>query len=158
MAAIQNPLLTIEEISDFVARVTVRYTVFQHPLEYWANTIYTEKISLVGDDPPFNPAAPSGTDITVAVFPSYSVRNPHASGVPPIFTFERQRVLHVALNSLDEDPGFTASGLPRQDEVFGLIKLYYAANVPWPFLNPGPLPQPPAIAATAQTNTVTGRW
>jgi hypothetical protein len=156
MAAIQNPLLTIEEISDFVARVTVRYTVFQHPLEYWANTIYTEEISLIGDDPPFNPTAPSGTDITVAVFPPYSVRNPNAPLAPPIFTFERQRVLHVALNTLNEDPGFDGLGRPLRDEVFGLIKLYYAANVPWPF--PGPFPPSSAIAATAQTNTVSGRW
>jgi len=158
MSTIQNPLLTIEEISDFVARVTVRYTVFQFPLEYWANTIYTEEISLIGDDPPFNPAAPSGTDMTVAVFPSYSVRNPHSPGVPPIFAFERQRVLHVALNTLNEDPGFDALGRPLWDEVFALITLRYAANVPWPVLNPGPLPQPPAVAATAQSNTITGRW
>jgi hypothetical protein len=148
MPIIQNPLLTIEAISGTNnARVTVRYTVLQHPLEYFANTLYQEEISLIGDDAPFNPAAPSGTDITVAVFPPYSARNPHAPHIPPVFAFERQRVLIVAQNALDEDPGFTSSGLPRQDEIFALIKLTFIANVPFPF-------QAGTVAVTAQTNTV----
>ncbi|MCW5200312.1 hypothetical protein VU07_00625 [Desulfobulbus sp. F4] len=149
MPVIQNPLLTIEDISGTNnVRVTVRYTVVQHPLEYFANTLYQEKISLIGDDAPFNPAVMSGTDITVAVFPPYSMRNPHAPNVPPpIFAFERQRVLIMDKNGLDEDPGFTSSGMRRKDELFALIKLTFIANVPFPF-------QPGAVAATAQTNTV----
>ncbi len=169
MATIQNSLLTIEEISATLARVTVRYTVFQHPLEYWANTIYTEDIRLIGDDPPFNPAASSGTDITVAIFPPYSIRNPNAPIAPPVFTFERQRILLVPLNALNEDPGFTGSGLPLRDEVFALITLTAVANIPW-FPNPFPVPFPQSsfpgpfpppvtmLVTTAQTNTVTGRW
>ena len=170
MASIQNSLLTLEESGNGWVKVIVRYTVFQHPLEYWSNTIYNEDIRLIGDDPPFNPAAPSGTDITVAIFPSYSIRNPHApSVVPPIFTFERHRVLHVRSESLNEDPGFTASGLPLRDEIFALITLSPVANIPWfpgpfgpfppgPFPGPGPFPLPTMPVATAQTNTVTGHW
>ena len=148
MPVIQNPLLTIEDISGTSnARVTVRYTVVQHPLEYFADTLYQEEISLIGDDAPFNPAPPSGTDITVAVFPPLSMRNPRAPMVPPVFAFERQRVLIVNKNWLDEDPGFTSSGLPRQDEIFALIRLTFIARVPFPF-------QAGTVAATAQTNTV----
>ena len=131
--------------------IIVRYTVFQFPPEFWANTIYEEDIRLIGDDFPFNPSAPSGTDITIAVFPPYSVRNPRAGIIPPFFSFERQRVLYVAKDALNEDPGFNALGLPLQDEVFALISLRYIANVPFPF-------QLGTIAATAQTNLVTGRW
>ena len=156
MADIQNASLTIEDVpgNSAIARVTVRYTVFQFPPEFWANTLYEEDIRLIGDDFPFNPSAPSGTDITIAVFPPLSVRNPHGGILPPPpprFFFDRQRVLYVAKDALNEDPGFNALGLPLQDEVFALISLRYIANVPFPF-------QLGTIAATAQTNLVTGRW
>lgn len=152
MSVIRNPLLTIEDVSDSLVRVIVRYTVVQFPLEFWANTLYGEDIRLIGDDYPFNPAEPSGTDITVAVFPPYTVGNPHVHHAPPpLFSFERERVLLVGKDALNEDPGFTSLGLPKQDEVFGLITLRYLANVPFPF-------SLGTVAATGKTNTVTGRW
>lgn len=149
MAIIKNQKLSIVDVSATLAKVTVTYTVVQFPLEYWANTIYEEDIRLIGDDYPFNPAPPSGTDITVAVFAPVSARNPKAGTIPPQFSFERTRVLYVAKNVLNEDPGFI-HGMKVQDEVFALISLRYVANVPFPFTV--------GAKVTAQTNTVTGKW
>ena len=53
-------------ISATTARVRITYTVLQHLLAYWANSIYREDIRLIGDDFPFSPADPSGTDVTLA--------------------------------------------------------------------------------------------
>jgi hypothetical protein len=160
MAAIHNPLLTVETLPNGLARVTVRYTIMQFPPDYWMNRVYIEDIRLIGDDHPFNPAPPGGTDVTVAVFPPYTVRNPHAGMAPPVFSFERQRVLLVPQGALNEDPGFTMSGMPLQDEVFALITLTYADAGPWGPPFPGPWGPPSAwrMTVTAQTNTVTGRW
>lgn len=150
MATIVNPRLTVEDVpSSSLMKVTVTYTVEQFPLEYWANTIYEEDIRLIGDDYPFNPAPPSGTDITVAVFPPVSAWNPKAGTLPPYFSFERKRVLYVAKSVLNEDPGFMF-GMKIQDEVFALINLRYVANVPFPFTI--------GAVVSAQTNTVTGKW
>lgn len=91
--------------------------------------------------------------ITIAVFPPVSVSNPNAGAVPPVsgFSFERKRVLYVAKNALNEDPGFIWRGIKKQqDEVFALISLRYAANAPFPFTA--------GAAVTAQTNSVTGSW
>jgi hypothetical protein len=160
MSVIHNASLTIEDVSPFTVRVRVKYLVAQFPPEYWAGTVYYEEIHLIGDDAPFNPAAPSGTDIVVAAFTPQYISN-YPIVVPPRFYFERERVLIVAKNALNEDPGFTALGFPKPDEIFARITLKYVANVPFPLaaaaMSPFPT-TPPTVAATAQTNTVTGTW
>jgi len=156
MASILNQTLTIEEHSASTVKVTVKYTVAQFPPEYWAGTVYYEEIHLIGDDAPFNPAAPSGTDIVVTAFPPMYIVNPY-TGIPPRFYFERERVMIVGKCNLDEDPGFTAYGLPKPDEIFARITLKYAANVPFPFSTLPPS-SGPVTAAAAQTNTVSGSW
>lgn len=156
MASILNATLTIEEHTESTVKARVKYTVAQFPPEYWAGTVYYEEIHLVGDDAPFNPATPSGTDIVVTAFPPLYVVNPY-TGVPPRFYFERERVMIVGKCSLDEDPGFTIYGLPKPDEIFARITLKYAANVPFPFAALPPS-SGPVTAAAAQTNTVSGSW
>jgi hypothetical protein len=156
MASILNPTFTIEEHTESTVKARVKYTVAQFPPEYWAGTVYYEEIHLVGDDPPFNPAEPSGTDIIVAAFTPQYISN-HPIVAPPRFYFERERVLIVAKDALNEDPGFTSLGLPKPDEIFARITLKYAANVPFPFATMPPY-SGPVTAATAQTNTVVGTW
>ncbi|WP_417910475.1 hypothetical protein [Candidatus Electronema sp. PJ] len=152
MATIVNPTLTVEDFSTDTVKVTIKYTLFQHPLEYWARTVYREEICLIGDDAPHNPAPPDfSSDIIVHVFPYYTVVNPYMDRFPPpIFVFDRVRVRIVAKAAMNEDPGFTNLGLPKPDEVFGLILLRTVANpVEWP-----PIPK----ETSAQTNTVHGIW
>ncbi len=156
MARILNPTLIIEEHSESTVRARVKYTVAQFPPEYWAGTVYYEEIHLIGDDHPFNPAEPSGTDIVVASFTPQYVSN-HPIVMPPRFYFERERVLIVGKCALDEDPGFTIHGFPKPDQIFARITLKYAANVPFPFATLPPTSQP-ITAATAQTSSVTGSW
>lgn len=156
MASILNPTLVIEEHTASTVKARVKYTIAQFPPEYWAGTVYYEEIHLIGDDPPFNPAQPSVPDIIVASFsPQYIVNHPIV--VPPRFYFERERVMIVAKDALNEDPGFTALGIPEPDEIFARITLKYSANVPYPFVTLPPSSWP-VTAATAQTNTVSGTW
>lgn len=158
MSSILNPILAIEEHSPTTVKVRVKYTVAQFPPEYWAGTVYLEEIALIGDDKPFNPALPSGTDVVVAVYPSLYISN-HPIVVPPRFYFERERVLIVAKSALNEDPGFTSLGFKVPDEIFARITLKYAANVPFPFATMPSIPTlGPVTAASAQTNTVQGSW
>ncbi|MGR0482368.1 MAG: hypothetical protein ACTFAK_16265 [Candidatus Electronema sp. VV] len=156
MASILNPTLTIEEHTESTVKARVKYMVAQFPPEYWAGTVYYEEIHLIGDDQPFNPAEPSGSDIVVAAFTPQYIVNPY-TGIPPRFYFERERVLIIGRCALDEDPGFTMHGLPKPDEIFARITLKYAANVPYPIATLPPSSWP-VTAATAQSNTVTGSW
>jgi hypothetical protein len=156
MAAIRNATLIVEPYNSLTVKVTVTYTVFQFPLEYWARTLYQEEISLFGDDnlhednPMFLEVVIP--DDVIDVFQTVRpVSNPHQS-VPPVFQFERKRVKIVAKAAMNEDDGLLESfpPIPFRDEVYALITLRTVANpVTWP-----PLPQ----VVRARTNTVTGIW
>jgi len=156
MAAIQEPVLIVEPHTNLTVRVTVKYTIFQFPLEYWAKTMYQEEIRLFGDDNVYDdhPLAleVSIPDEVIDVFPTIRpISNPNQP-LPPVFTFTRTRVKIVAKEAMNEDKGLLESFPPirLQDEVYALITLRTVANpVTWP-----PIPQ----VVTARTNTVTGIW
>ena len=156
MAEIKNPRLIVEPHNSLTVKVTVKYTLVQFPLEYWARTLYQEEISLFGDDTQHDDdplilevVLP---DEVLDVFPTVRpVANPHQS-VPPLFHFERTRVKIVAKEAMNEDKGWLESfpPIPLRDEVYALITLRTVANpVIWP-----PIPQ----LVRARTNTVTGIW
>ncbi|WP_417914374.1 hypothetical protein [Candidatus Electronema sp. JM] len=156
MAAIKNPTLIVEPHSGLTVKVTVKYTLFQFPLEYWAKTLYQEDISLFGDDNLYedNPMFVEVIipDEVIDVFPTVRpISNPHQP-LPPVFQFERTRVKIVSKEAMNEDPGLLKSNPPirLRDEVYAIITLRTVANpVTWP-----PIPQ----VVRARTNTVTGIW
>jgi hypothetical protein len=137
MATISNPTLKVEGVNATTVKLTVKYRLTPTPVEKLAGTVFSEKIQVIGDDPGVL------TDLVITTFPGDNFVVSNAT------TFvDRERTRSVLKSTMNEDPGFAATGAHSVDETFAKITLAYAANAPIPPTIPAPIP----------TNQVTGAW
>ncbi len=137
MATISNQTFKVENLSNTIVKVTVKYRLTPSPIEKLAGTVFSENIKLIGDDPG------AAGDIVIDSFPGAA----YAVSSSTSFV-DRTRIRNVLKSAMNEDPQFLTTGAEVVDETFARITLAYAANAP----------TPPTLPSPTSTSTVTGAW
>jgi hypothetical protein len=132
MATISNATLRIDNVTDTTVRVTVSYNLVPNQTEKLANTVFQEKIEVLGDD--------SGKQTPLFTFADGAKPAQYAVDTSTT-TVSRSRDHIIPKSTLNEDPGYLADGAEDPDEVLAQITISYAANAP----------STPALPAPAKT-------